>query len=252
MRGRVAVSTQARAAVHMPAPAAVLTQAPVVVHMPALAGVSMQALVEVNTPVPVVGNTPVPVGAHTLVREAGHTLAPVAPAMRAPAVSPTTNGIGHLHIANDSPLTRENMDNNTSGNPADLLYAEGMKYDWRQSQSPASATLARAAFQQAATVGHTKAIRALAHMTYEGNGGGQDREQALLLLWFAFLRGDHDSLEELADMLESYAEATADPETSINTAKVAQTVEELSDRLTRVRGFMHELLRERSIGSQTT
>lgn len=144
------------------------------------------------------------------------------------------------------------MDDETSGNLADLLYAEGMKYDWRQSQSPASATLARANFQQAATMGHTKAIRALAHMTYEGSGGGRDKEQALLLLWFAFLRGDHDSLEELADMLGSYAEATADPETSNDAAKVAHQVEELSDRINRVRNFMHELVRERPIRNPTT
>ena len=85
------------------------------------------------------------------------------------------------------------MTENTSENPADILYAEGMKYDLRQDKSLAAATLARASFQQAASMGHTKAIRALAHMVFEGNGGGKDREQAILMLWSAFLRGDHES-----------------------------------------------------------
>ena len=92
------------------------------------------------------------------------------------------------------------MNEKASDDSADRLYAEGMKHDWRQDQSLAAATLARATFHQAATVGHSKAIRALAHMIFEGRGGSQDREQALLLLWSAFLCGDHDSLDELADI----------------------------------------------------
>lgn len=57
----------------------------------------------------------------------------------------------------------------------DMLFEEGIKYNWRQSQSPAAATLARAAFQQAATMGHTKAIRALAHMIFEGRWCARQR-----------------------------------------------------------------------------
>ena len=130
--------------------------------------------------------------------------------------------------------------------PAEMLYSEGMKYDLQQDQSPAAATLARAVFQQAATMGHTGAIRALAHMTFDGRGGGQDREHALLLLWSAFLQRDHDALEELVDMLESYAETAKEPSTAKATAIAARQVEELNDRLNQVGNFMHAMARERS------
>ena len=119
----------------------------------------------------------------------------------------------------------------TPDNPGNLLFNEGMKYDLQQDMSPAAATLARATFQQAAAMGHTEAIRALAHMIFEGNGGGQDKEQAILLLWSAFLRGDHESLEELADMLDSYAESPNIPLPSKDAADAARRVEEIIDRL---------------------
>lgn len=136
------------------------------------------------------------------------------------------------------------MNKKTSGNPADWLYAEGMKYNLRD-QSPSDPTLARAAFQQAATMGHIKAIRALAHMTFDGRGGSQDREQSLLLLWSAFLGGDHDSLEELADMLESYAEAEKATTISKDAIEASRHTRELITCLSRVRHFMHEIMRQR-------
>jgi TPR repeat protein len=138
------------------------------------------------------------------------------------------------------------MTENTSENPADILYAEGMKYDLRQDKSLAAATLARASFQQAASMGHTKAIRALAHMVFEGNGGGKDREQAILMLWSAFLRGDHESLEELVDVLESYAEAKDAPFKSKDISDAARQVEDTIDRLARVKYFIHELVLHRA------
>jgi urease gamma subunit len=131
-------------------------------------------------------------------------------------------------------------------NPADMFYAEGKKYDWRQDQSPAAATLARAAFQRAAAMNHTGAIRALAHMIFDGRGGGQDREHALLLLWSAFLLRDNDALEELEDMLESYAETSEAPSTERAASEAAHHVEELGKQLSRVGTFMHALAHERS------
>jgi TPR repeat protein len=132
--------------------------------------------------------------------------------------------------------------------PADLLYAEGMKYDFKQDQSPAAATLARASFQQAATMGHGKALRALAHLTYEGRGGPQDHEQALLLLWSAFNRGDHEALEELGDMLGTYAEAATDPSRTREATFASENIEELNRLLGQVSSYMQELVREREAG----
>lgn len=138
------------------------------------------------------------------------------------------------------------MTENTSDNPADILYSEGMKYDLRQDKSPAAATLARASFQQAASMGHTRAIRSLAHMVFEGNGGAKDREQAILMLWSAFLRGDHESLEELVDILESYAEVKDVQLKTKDISDAARQIEDIIDRLARVKHFIHELVIHKS------
>lgn len=138
------------------------------------------------------------------------------------------------------------MTDEITENPADLFFAEGMKYDLRQDESLAAATFARAAFQQAASMGHTRAIRALAHMVFEGSGGGQDKEHALLLLWSAFLRGDHESLEEFADMLETYSESPNIPFPGKVVSDAARQAEDIVDRLTRLRYFVDELVRNKA------
>ncbi|HZW87210.1 MAG TPA: hypothetical protein VFF41_07105 [Gallionella sp.] len=134
------------------------------------------------------------------------------------------------------------MTNDTSENPADLLYADGMKYNLNQDKSPEAATLARALFQRAAAMGHVKALRALAHMIFDGRGGDRDKEQAILLLWSAFLRGDHESLEEFVDMLESYAEVEETPFKSKDISDAARNIEDIIDRLTRMKCFIRELV----------
>lgn len=139
------------------------------------------------------------------------------------------------------------MNSDSATNLAEQLFNEGMKYDWHQDKSPAAATLARAAFQQAATMGYPKAIRALAHMTFEGRGGFKDKEHALLMLWSAFaINGDHESLEELSDMLESYAEESELSQMGKDAAAAADHVKEIDKRLSRVRDFMRELMLNRS------
>jgi TPR repeat protein len=137
------------------------------------------------------------------------------------------------------------MTDKTDDSTADMLFAEGMKYDWRQSQSLRAATLARAAFQQAATMGHTKALRALAHMIFEGSGGGQDREQALLFLWSSFRQGDHNALEELVDLLESHTESIENLDNRKAALETAQCIVELDMRLQQVGVFMRELASKR-------
>ena len=131
---------------------------------------------------------------------------------------------------------------NTEPITAELLYSEGMKYDLAD-KSPADATVARACFQQAATMGHLKACRALAHMTFDGSGGDQDKESALLFLWQAFRQGDFDALEELADMLESYAETAREPSLKKYSGQTACRLTEINDQLQRVSSFMEDLKR---------
>lgn len=66
---------------------------------------------------------------------------------------------------------------------ADDLYARGMRHNWRHSESLEQATLSRANLQQAASLGHLKAMRELAEMLYAGSGGPKDCEWALWLKW---------------------------------------------------------------------
>lgn len=138
------------------------------------------------------------------------------------------------------------MSDDSTEDPADHLYAEGKKYDWNQDKSPAAASLARANFQQAAAMGHRGAVRALAHLVYEGRGGPEDKEQALLLLWSAFNRGDFEALEELGDLLASYAEQLERPHESKAATAIAETLEQLGLGVSKTSSFMHQLARTRS------
>lgn len=130
--------------------------------------------------------------------------------------------------------------------PAERLYAEGKKFDWKQDKSPAAATLARANFQQAAAMGHQPAVRALAHMVYEGRGGEKDESKGLLLLWSAYRRGDTEALEEFADLLATYGEEAKIPEHRRVAAQVAAALEDVNVALSSASNFMHRLVEERA------
>lgn len=95
-------------------------------------------------------------------------------------------------------------------------------------------------------MGHSNALRALAHLIYEGRGGPQDREHALLILWSAFIRGDRDALEELEDMLETYGETAGDSRRAKTAVATAQSVGELRSLVERISDFMHDIARERA------
>ena len=130
--------------------------------------------------------------------------------------------------------------------PADRLYAEGKTFDWKQDKSPAAATLARANFQQAASMGHKGAVRALAHLVYEGRGGEKDRSKGLLLLWSAYSRGDDDALEEFTDLLATYGEEADSPEHRRTATQLAVALEEANLTLSKAGSFMHRLAMERA------
>lgn len=132
-------------------------------------------------------------------------------------------------------------------NLAEVLYSEGMKYNWRQNESPANAALSRANLERAAALGHTKAIREFAEMMFAGSGGQKDQEHALWLKWSAFARGDDESLEELAALLDSYAENVADSGTQKRAVLAARKAEEADERLRYLRSFVHELFRTKLI-----
>ncbi len=125
--------------------------------------------------------------------------------------------------------------------PSEALFNEGKKYDWRQDKSPAAATLARANFEQAASLGHTGAIRALGHMIYDGRGGDQDNEYGILVLWSAFRLGDQGALEEVEDMLEVYAESIPPSALNDDAVDTANSLREIRERLVQVEAFMRSL-----------
>lgn len=130
-------------------------------------------------------------------------------------------------------------------NPAELLFTEGKQFDWKQNESPAAATLARANFQQAAKMGHIAAARALAHMVYEGRGGSADKVQGLLILWSAFRKGDFEALEEISDLLASFSENTTEGHLNTRSAQISESLETAVDTLKKVNNFMLELALEK-------
>ncbi len=130
--------------------------------------------------------------------------------------------------------------------PAERLYAEGKKFDWKQDKSPAAATLARANFEQAASMGHKGAVRALAHLVYEGRGGEKDQSKGLLLLWSAYRHGDADALEEFTDLLATYGEEASAPEHRRIATQVAAALEEVNLTLAKAGNLMHRLAVERA------
>jgi TPR repeat protein len=137
-------------------------------------------------------------------------------------------------------------DDDEIASPAERMYAEGKRFDWKQDKSPAAATLARANFQQAAAMGHKGAVRALAHMLYEGRGGEQDRAKGLLLLWSAYQRGDEEALEEFTDLLASYGEEADSNEHRRTAKQLAESLEVARLSLSSTRSFMHRLASEKS------
>ena len=122
---------------------------------------------------------------------------------------------------------------------AENLYRQGMSYNWRD--MPADAALSRAAFENSALLGHTKAIRELADMTFYGSGGPKDQERALWLKWLAFRKNDEDALEELSAMLASYSESAADAATQKRAKNAAMKAEEAKENLAYVSSFVLNL-----------
>ena len=98
---------------------------------------------------------------------------------------------------------------------AEKLYREGLNYNWREGHLPENLMCARAAFTNAARLGHVKAGREVAEMIFFGSGGPKDMEEALLRMWNAYGKNDEEALDELVALLESYAESDLAPEKRI-------------------------------------
>ncbi len=130
-------------------------------------------------------------------------------------------------------------------NFAESLYQEGMKYNWTHNNSPSNSTLARIAFQGAAEKGHTKAMRELAEMIFQGSGGAKNQEQALFWKWSAFKKGDLEALEELSALLGSYAEILSEFNEAKYANKTAQKAEDAFLILNEIESYLHELRRSK-------
>jgi len=124
---------------------------------------------------------------------------------------------------------------------AETLYRDGMRYNWNQGNGLENSALARAAFERAAVIGHTKALREVAEMVFVGAGGPQDQEHALWLKWSAFGRGDYEALEELSALLESYSDTITSPQSKQRAAEAAKKVEEVGERLRWLKSYLHNL-----------
>ncbi len=129
---------------------------------------------------------------------------------------------------------------------AERLYTQGMQYNWRGNASLANSTLSRAAFESSAKLGHTKALRELAEMMFSGSGGTKNMERALLLKWSAYKKNDDDeALEELIDLLESYAESGVDSDCQRRARNSAKKAKEASQHLRYVKDFLDALALEK-------
>jgi hypothetical protein len=137
------------------------------------------------------------------------------------------------------------MSNEEDKKLADLLYSEGMKYNWRGDESLANETLSRAAFERSAKLGHTKALRELSEMMFLGSGGTKDPEQALLLKWRAFQNNDEEALDELVALLESYSELNVDTENQQRAKRAAKMGEVVGEHLRYIDSFLRELSDEK-------
>ena len=129
---------------------------------------------------------------------------------------------------------------------AEMFYYEGMSFNWRHPQSPDAITHARAALHEAANRGHAGALRELSDMYCYPEGGAQDQELALILMWSAFRKGDHEALEALGDMLETYGETSVDKELAKDAIAAARRVEEINKQLENVHTFIQGLKVARS------
>lgn len=126
---------------------------------------------------------------------------------------------------------------------AEEIYAEGMKYNWREAESPANAMLARACLERAAATGHTKALRELSEMMFQGSGGLRNQEHALWLKWSACARGDFDAFEELSTLLESFALSLTHEDDRRRAIDGARKAEEVAEQLQWLKSYLHELVR---------
>lgn len=131
----------------------------------------------------------------------------------------------------------------TNPSIASELFEEGMKYNYAQSKSPAATTLARAAFNQAAALGHNEASKALANMEFYGEGGDKNKERAILRLWSVFTNGDAGALEDLADMLSSYAEGLESQEKR-KTIQASEDIENLGKLMIRIIPFIKAIAKK--------
>lgn len=123
---------------------------------------------------------------------------------------------------------------------ADFFYRRAMESE----QSPELAEAARADFLQAAKMGHNEALSAFSHYMFSGQGGPQDQSRALLYMWSPFDKASSYSLEELADMLNSYAELNPKSLHAHAAINAAQNLEKIKPLFESVSSFMHGLSRE--------
>jgi hypothetical protein len=133
---------------------------------------------------------------------------------------------------------------------AQRLLAKGKEHNWRQGESLAQAAIARAAFERAAALGLTEAERAFADMLFYGAGGAKEPERALYLCLHAFRNGERESLDDTADMLDTYAETATDG-LKQRVERAADQAREASRLLAAVESLVEEL-RRTSISASST
>jgi TPR repeat protein len=122
---------------------------------------------------------------------------------------------------------------------ADRFYNEAKQYNLRD--KPGDAALARSLFASAARLGHVQATCDLAGMMFEGFGGPKEQAKAMAIKWQAFASNDVEPLEELSELLHSYADALTDPAEKRRALSAAEKADQAFELLRYVSIFVREL-----------
>ncbi|MFC0134345.1 hypothetical protein [Massilia eurypsychrophila] len=122
---------------------------------------------------------------------------------------------------------------------AEELYQQAKKYNWRD--LPGDAALARPLFASAANLGHFQAKCDLAGMMFQGHGGPKEQTTAMSIAWQAFAANDLEPLQQLDELLHSYADGLDDSPEKMRALNAADKAEKAIELLRYVSGYVKGL-----------
>ena len=136
----------------------------------------------------------------------------------------------------------------TVNTEAERMYKEAKQYNWRDKQ--ADAALAHSLFSSAALLGHVRAKCDLAGMMFAGHGGPSEQAKAMAITWQAFAPNGDEPLQQLGELLDSYANTLADPAEKQRALNATEKAAEAFELLRYVSAYVIELARLDALASK--